>query len=210
MRAQVLLPVVLWLCAGSAHGAEGDAAPGAAEEAAQDEGLSKKAAWLKDKQGRKPRRARTAPALLAPPCAVLSVHNQWTAETLPLRAGADLAEDTWNRFLRCHHTNQATTMDGRLLGLLRRAAAHFNSNVIEIVSGFRAPKYNLMLRKKGHQVARDSQHTHGTAVDFRVAGVPLPKLRRFVLAQRMGGVGFYPRSQFVHADTGPLRTWTAE
>ena len=64
--------------------------------------------------------------------------------------------------------------------------------------------------KKGRQVARDSQHTHGNAVDFRVAGVPVHTLRQFVRQRRLGGVGYYPKSQFVHADTGPSRTWTAE
>ena len=129
---------------------------------------------------------------------------------LPLAPGASLGADDFSRFLRCHHTNQSTSMDLRLLGLLRNAAAHFQSRFIEIVSGFRAPKYNLALRKKGHQVARDSQHTHGNAVDFRLAGVAVTDLRQFVRQRRLGGVGYYPKSQFIHADTGPIRTWTAE
>ena len=78
---------------------------------------------------------------------------------------------------------------------------------IEVVSGYRSPKYNLMLRKKGHQVAKASQHTEGHAVDFRVRGVPTPVLLRYVRSLRRGGVGFYPHSQFVHSDTGPIRFW---
>jgi hypothetical protein len=184
------------------------AVPGVARagDAPDEEGPSKKALWLKDKAERKALRARRPEAAAEP---VVSLHNLWTGEVLPLRAPA-VEPARFSGFLRCHHTNQRTEMDGRLLGLLRAAAARFQSRVVHIVSGFRAPKYNLMLRKKGHQVARDSQHTQGHAVDFRLPGVPTPVLRRFVLQQRLGGVGFYPRSEFIHADTGPIRTWTAE
>lgn len=193
--------------AGPARAAE-PAAPtvGAAAPDEDGEAPSKKALFLKDKAERRPVRARR-PAAAAEPA--LSLRNLWTNEILPVRSPA-LEPTRWSGFLRCHHTNQRTEMDGRLFGLLRAAASKFGSQVIEIVSGFRAPKYNLMLRKKGHQVARDSQHTLGHAVDFRLPGVPVATLRRFVLQQRLGGVGFYPRSEFIHADTGPVRTWTAE
>ncbi|MCS6913673.1 MAG: DUF882 domain-containing protein [Myxococcales bacterium] len=176
------------------------------EEAEEDEGLSKKQEWLRDKADRGGIRAHR-PARGAEP--VVSLHNLWTGEVLPLRR-APVQPERWSLFLRCHHTNQRIEMDGRLLDLLRRAAARFHASVVHIISGFRAPKYNLMLRKKGRQVARDSQHTHGHAIDFRLPGVQLAALRRFVLAQRLGGVGYYPRSEFVHADTGPVRSWVAE
>jgi uncharacterized protein YcbK (DUF882 family) len=65
-----------------------------------------------------------------------------------------------------------------------------------------------MLRKKGHQVARSSQHVEGHAVDFRIRGVPTRTLLQFVRSLRLGGVGFYPHSQFVHSDTGRIRYWT--
>jgi len=65
-----------------------------------------------------------------------------------------------------------------------------------------------MLRKKGHQVARDSQHTHGNAVDFRIRGVGTRQVLHYVRSLRVGGVGFYPHSQFVHSDTGKVRYWT--
>jgi hypothetical protein len=79
---------------------------------------------------------------------------------------------------------------------------------IEVVSGYRSPKYNLMLRKKGHQVARHSQHMEGHAVDFRIRGVTTRQVLSYVRSLHMGGVGFYPHSQFVHSDTGPVRYWT--
>jgi uncharacterized protein YcbK (DUF882 family) len=76
-----------------------------------------------------------------------------------------------------------------------------------VVSGFRAPKYNLLLRKKGHEVARESQHPLGHAVDFRLPGLSTRHLLQFVRGLHLGGVGYYPRSAFVHADVGPVRYW---
>ena len=64
-----------------------------------------------------------------------------------------------------------------------------------------------MLRKKGHEVARDSQHTYGHAVDFRIPGVGTRRLLEYVKGLHAGGAGFYPESEFVHADTGPVRYW---
>ena len=64
-----------------------------------------------------------------------------------------------------------------------------------------------MLRKKGREVARQSQHTEGNAVDFRVRGVPTQRLLNYVRSLRIGGVGYYPHSQFVHSDTGRVRFW---
>jgi hypothetical protein len=136
---------------------------------------------------------------------VVNGWNLWTRETLVL--GDDVDAETFSRFLHCHYTGQVTAVDHRLLGVLTGAARRFASPRIEIVSGFRAPKFNLMLRKKGREVARDSQHTYGHAVDFRLQGVPTAKLVEYVRSLRLGGAGFYPESAFVHADVGPVRTW---
>ena len=77
-----------------------------------------------------------------------------------------------------------------------------------MVSAYRAPKYNLLLRKKGHETARDSQHPLGHAIDFRLPGLPTKQLLRFVRSLRAGGVGFYPESAFVHCDVGRIRYWS--
>ncbi len=98
-------------------------------------------------------------------------------------------------------------MDTGLLDVLLHVARRFRAERIDVISGYRSPKYNLMLRKKGREVARQSQHALGNAVDFRVRGVPTKTLLRYVRSLRRGGVGFYPHSQFVHADTGPVRFW---
>jgi uncharacterized protein YcbK (DUF882 family) len=113
----------------------------------------------------------------------------------------------FDELLRCHYTNQSTAMDDRLLPTLLKAAAKFGARTIDIVSGFRAPKYQLMLRKKGHEVARDSEHPRGHAVDFRLPDVPTRVLLRFVRSLHLGGVGYYPESRFVHADVGRIRFW---
>jgi uncharacterized protein YcbK (DUF882 family) len=107
-------------------------------------------------------------------------------------------------------------LDGRLLDLLRALASSHPGSRIELVSGFRSPKLNEMLRKKGHHVASHSQHSLGHAVDFRVvpdgADVALDprEVQREVRALGWaGGVGIYPTSGdwFVHCDVGPNRSW---
>ncbi len=145
-----------------------------------------------------------------PAPAVISLYNTWTHEWLALDADVRAAlppTATVDRFLRCHFTNQPTDMDGALARTLRDAARHFGNARIEIVSGFRAPKYNLLLRKKGHEVARDSQHTHGNAVDFRIPGIGVKALEAWARGLGLGGVGLYEGSGFIHVDTGRVRYW---
>lgn len=166
---------------------------------------SKKQAFLADKE-RARHAAPASPRLrLAHP--VLTVRNLWTHEVLPLDPQRPPAAPDWSAFLRDHFTNQAAQVDPRLARVVMDSAARFKATLVEVVSGYRSPKYNLMLRKKGHAVARDSQHPLGNAVDFRVAGVATRQLYRFVRSLRAGGAGYYPRSAFVHADLGPVRTW---
>jgi uncharacterized protein YcbK (DUF882 family) len=135
-----------------------------------------------------------------------TLHNQWTRELMTFIPGQPYL-DRFRTFLRDHFTNQATRMDPELAQVLVSAARHFHAQRIDVVSGYRSPKYNLILRKKGHQVARESQHTQGNAVDFRIRGVPTEKLLGFVRSLHLGGVGFYPHAHFVHSDTGPVRYW---
>jgi hypothetical protein len=170
------------------------------------EAPSKKARWLAEKADAVP--PAHAPPVPARAAAVpFSLYNVWTHEILPVPPEQPPPADMINRFLRCHFTNQSTKMDGRLLPTILRAARRFRAWRIEIVSGFRSPKYNLILRKKGHEVARESEHPRGEAVDFRLPQVPTRALLRFVRSLHLGGVGFYPESQFVHADVGRVRFW---
>jgi uncharacterized protein YcbK (DUF882 family) len=77
-----------------------------------------------------------------------------------------------------------------------------------IISGYRSPKTNAMLRGRSRGVAEHSQHTVGKAIDVRIEGVELANLRKAALAVGAGGVGYYPVSNFVHVDTGRVRQWT--
>jgi len=144
------------------------------------------------------------------PGKLVNLHNFWTKEWLAVDAAAPPTQATVDRFLRDHFTNKPAAMEPRLLAMLLAAAAHFRSDVVDVVSGFRHPKYNLILRKKGHQVARDSQHTHGNAIDFYLPRVPTQLLQAWARAQKLGGVGVYLESGFVHMDIGPIRTWSGE
>jgi hypothetical protein len=173
---------------------------------------------LKPGRGARPARGKRPAALGTDPSAipgqrlepVTTLYNVWTREALPILPGQSREglEGRFHPFLRDHYTNQATHMDTRLIGVLVHVAGRFLAKRIEVVSGYRSPKYNLMLRKKGHQVARHSQHMEGNAVDFRIRGIATQQVLHYVKSLHLGGVGFYPHSQFVHSDTGPVRYWT--
>jgi hypothetical protein len=137
---------------------------------------------------------------------ITSLYNQWNREALPLLPGRPYRRP-FQLFLRDRFTQEATQADPRLAIVLVSAALRFRSSRVEVVSGYRSPKLNLMLRKKGHQVARESQHLEGKAVDFRVRGASTEALGQFVRGLRVGGVGTYPRNKFIHADTGKVRHW---
>ena len=77
----------------------------------------------------------------------------------------------------------------------------------EVISGYRSPATNEMLRHRSEGVASGSLHMQGQAIDIRLADVPLGALRDAALATRRGGVGYYPASDFVHVDTGRVRAW---
>ena len=145
------------------------------------------------------------------PPAVINLYNTWTHEYVVVDAKKGvLSPELADRVLRCHYTNETADMDDKLVFAVLRAARKFGSNRVDIVSGYRAPKYNLMLRKKGHEVARDSQHTHGDAIDFRLRGVAVNRLHAWAKALGMGGVGLYTANEFIHIDTGRVRYWGGE
>jgi len=144
------------------------------------------------------------------PAPLINLYNEHTHEWLAVDPAALPDQHTTDEFLRDHFTNKSTKMDLRLIGFVVASAQSFHVDIASIVSGFRHPKYNLMLRKKGHQVARDSQHTHGNAIDFFLTGVSTDRLHAWAKAQHAGGVGMYATSGFVHMDTGPIRFWSGD
>ncbi|WP_306258108.1 DUF882 domain-containing protein [Pararhizobium sp. IMCC21322] len=115
-----------------------------------------------------------------------------------------------NRFLRDWRQNKSTKMDPRLLDLLWSVYVQMDTREpIHVVSAYRNPKTNTMLRSRSRGVAKNSQHTLGKAMDFFIPGVKLAELRAAGLRMEVGGVGYYPRSgsPFVHMDTGNVRHW---
>ena len=148
-----------------------------------------------------------------PPPPVVDVYHGWTHEHLAVAADYrrhPVPQAVIDRFLRCRFTNQTTAIDRRLFPALVGAANHFHVDRVVIISGHRSPKYNLLLHKKGREVSNDSRHVVGTAIDFRLPGVPTDALRAWALGLGLGGVGFYPESGFVHIDTGPVRQWSGQ
>ncbi|MEO7091703.1 MAG: DUF882 domain-containing protein, partial [Polyangiales bacterium] len=109
----------------------------------------------------KSRKHGPSPAPGTRPVKLLNVYNSWTNEWIAFEPDRVPTGPTVERFLRDHFTNEPSAMEPRLLGMVTAAAKNFRSDTAIVVSAFRHPKYNLILRKKGHQVARDSQHTHG-------------------------------------------------
>ena len=121
----------------------------------------------------------------------------------------DPALDRMNRFLRDHDSGDVGLIDPQLLDVLFRVQATLGvQGGYQVISGYRSPATNERLRAKGGQgVARHSLHMEGRAIDVRMPGVPLQDLRDAALSLKLGGVGFYPREQFVHVDTGRVRSW---
>lgn len=118
------------------------------------------------------------------------------------------ALDEINRLLRDFRTGDVGTIDPGLLDVLNRlAVATGTTRPFEVISGYRSPASNRLLRERSRGVASKSRHMTGEAIDIRLADVPLNGLRDAALALHIGGVGYYPASRFVHVDTGPVRRW---
>ena len=115
-----------------------------------------------------------------------------------------------NHFLRDHRTNDEADYDPHEFDVLHALMDKLGkpNGVIQIVCGYRTPWSNNYLREHGQGVAEHSQHMLSKAIDIRVPGVPTRTLQLAALNLRHGGVGYYPRSQFVHVDVGPVRQWT--
>ena len=112
-----------------------------------------------------------------------------------------------NRLLRDFRRNEPTKMDPKLFDLVWEVYKRSGSKKpIHVISGYRSPRTNNMLRRRGRKVAKNSMHTKGRALDFFMPDVPVAKLRALGLRAHGGGVGYY-RGSFVHLDTGRVRHW---
>jgi len=113
-----------------------------------------------------------------------------------------------SRLLRDHRTGEVYPVDPAVLDILHGVAALLATREpFHVVSGYRSPETNEWKWRQGHGVARDSFHLYGRAIDVFLPRGELGQLRRAALTLDAGGVGYYPRSGFVHVDSGPVRTW---
>ncbi|OOF45391.1 YcbK family protein [Rodentibacter trehalosifermentans] len=114
-----------------------------------------------------------------------------------------------DHFMRDKRTNQVHRMDPNLFMKFYRIQNQLGLQTAEfqIICGYRSPATNAMRHRQSRGVASNSYHVKGQAIDFRIEGVPLAKVKQAAERLNNGGVGFYPRSNFVHVDTGPVRTW---
>lgn len=146
-------------------------------------------------------------------CRSLSFVHTHTGETLSCvyyQAGcyqrATLARV--NHFLRDFRTSEVHPIDPGVLDILftlRTRAAR--DEPFHVISGYRSPQTNAMLRRRSMGVAQHSLHMEGKAIDVRLPGFSTRGLQEIALTMRRGGVGYYPKSDFVHLDTGRVRFW---
>ena len=147
------------------------------------------------------------------PTRTLSFYNVHTQESLEITywekgkyLGASLRKI--NYIFRDYRAEEIKTIDHRVLDLLYCMKLKIRTHdPFHVVSAYRSPKTNAMLRRKGQGTAKNSYHMYGKAVDIRLPRFSLPFLRKTALELKGGGVGYYARSNFIHVDTGPCRYW---
>ena len=155
------------------------------------------------------------PAMASNAPRVLSLDNIHTGERLKAEYWAngvyhvDALREI-NKVLRDFRTGEIHPIEVRLLDLLAMLHSGMETAVpFQVISGYRSPATNAGLRQAGHTgVASRSLHMDGIAIDVRIPGKPLLGLHRAALSLRGGGVGFYPKSNFVHVDIGRVRSWS--
>jgi uncharacterized protein YcbK (DUF882 family) len=160
--------------------------------------------------------AGTANATPKPAERVLSLFNTHTGERLRTAYCCDGqyqpdALKEINYILRDFRANEVKPIDPKLLDLLHELGGTLETDQpFHIISGYRSPHTNSLLQARGGSqsgVASRSLHMVGKAIDIRLPGVKLDQLRGAARSLKLGGVGYYPSSNFVHVDTGRVRFW---
>lgn len=154
-----------------------------------------------------------AHAAILPSSRLLSFENLHTGERLQATYWSDGRFDQaacrrvdW--VLRDHRESVAAPISTELLDLLHAIRTRLGTDApFQIISGYRSPITNARLSNAGSGVASNSLHVKGMAIDIRVAGCKLTDLRETAVALKAGGVGYYPKSNFVHVDVGRVRYW---
>ncbi len=144
---------------------------------------------------------------------ILALHSRWSSESFVgpfFERGVYLPDALAeiDHLFRDRHTDEVARIDVKLLDLLHafKLRNRYRSS-FEIVCGYRSAATNRKLRKKSRRVAKESRHIKGQAVDVRFYGVSLDEAHQMALAMHAGGVGYYPKQNFIHLDVGPVRSW---
>jgi len=141
--------------------------------------------------------------------------NAHTSESFSgvYRVGDKYLPDAFERLnyvLRDFRTNEVFPMDPHIIDILSIIDRKMDvSSPYEILSGYRSPKTNSMLGNSSRGVAKNSFHMYGQALDIRIPNYSTKKVRNIAKSIKAGGVGYYPRSNFVHIDTGKVRSWSS-
>jgi len=159
-----------------------------------------------------------ASGLMNKPVRSLSFYNTHTAERLETVYWANgtyiqsSLQDIDNH-LRDHRSGTNTNMDTAVLNYMHdvtRILARRYPQIemrVHVISGYRSPQTNAMLRASGGGQGKKSRHIHGDAIDFRIPGIPTAEIRDVAWCLQRGGVGYYRSSDFVHIDTHTVRHW---
>jgi uncharacterized protein YcbK (DUF882 family) len=144
----------------------------------------------------------------------LRLYHTHTGERIDVvyrRGDAYVAESvrTLDHYLRDFRTGEVRAFDPALFDILSELAeaAGVPDGEFQVISGYRSPKTNEMLRSRTTGVAKKSLHMQAQALDVRLSGVETSKLRDVALALGRGGVGYYAHSDFIHVDVGRVRRW---
>ena len=151
--------------------------------------------------------------LVLPQDRSLSFYNLHTGESLKTTywEGGEAVPEALgqiNYILRDFRTDTEHPIDVKLLNLLMALHRRMDSSEpFNVISGYRSPQTNAMLRRDSSGVAKHSLHMDGMAIDIRLPGRSLKSLHTAALKMQRGGVGYYPASDFVHVDVGRVRHW---
>ena len=144
---------------------------------------------------------------------ILAILNPHTGETVKATywvKGRYVPEELHaiNHVLRDHWTNEVAEIDPKLLDVLHALKDRLDTKgAFHAMSAYRSQQTNDMLRRNGEGAAKHSFHLVGKAVDVRLPGRDVKYIHRAAVRLKAGGVGYYPRSNFVHLDVGPVRRW---
>lgn len=150
---------------------------------------------------------RPLPRRMGLESSLVTLFNVHSRDAVPIFSEEKLPGNSLRRITACRGFGLQRDVDSRLFAAAIRAAIELEAPRIMLISGYRSPKFNDTLSKKGRGVASESRHTRGQALDIRLDGVPASRVGSWMLERFDGGVGTYSRDDFVHIDVGPKRRW---